>query len=282
MSATLLDFSQRRELALHARIAAAVEAAAAPLGIAVLIIGAFARDLHLLCRHGIPTQRETEDIDFALAVPDWDTWDTLKRKLTASGDFSESKSPQRMRYRNQLPVDLVPFGKVESKEGKIAWPPQGEVVMDVFGFKEALSSAQDALLPGNVRTKVVSLPALALLKIICWQERHRTSPRKDAHDLHLILRNYLDAGNTERLWEEFIGWTQDEAFEYELAGARMLGHDVRLLLDDKGIRRVAEILLNETQSSPTILPNQMNPDDPSRAETLLAAMFRGLDESSHK
>ena len=134
------------------------------------------------------------------------------------------------------------------------------------------------------RWRVCARPssALPLLKIICWHERHRTSPRKDAHDLHLILRNYLDAGNTARLWEEFIGWTQDEAFEYELAGARMLGHDVRLLLDDKGIRRVSEILLNETQSSPTILPNQMNPDDPSRAETLLAAMFRGLDESSHK
>ncbi|MEO8188069.1 MAG: hypothetical protein ABI580_11980 [Burkholderiaceae bacterium] len=95
-------------------------------------MGAFARDLNLLYRYGIQTKRETEDIDFALAVPHWDTGDALKRKLTASGDFSESKSPQRMRYRNQLPVDLVPFGKVEAKEGKIAWPPHGEVVMDVW------------------------------------------------------------------------------------------------------------------------------------------------------
>jgi Transcriptional regulator, AbiEi antitoxin, Type IV TA system len=42
---TLLDFSQRRELTLHASIAAAIEAAAAPLGVEILIVGAFARDL---------------------------------------------------------------------------------------------------------------------------------------------------------------------------------------------------------------------------------------------
>ncbi len=64
MTATLLDFSQRRELGLHARIVADVETAAAPLGISPLIVGAFARDLHLIYGHGIETQRQTEDIDF--------------------------------------------------------------------------------------------------------------------------------------------------------------------------------------------------------------------------
>jgi predicted nucleotidyltransferase len=279
MTATLLDFSQRRELTLHASIAAAIEAAAAPLGVEILIVGAFARDLHLLYRYGVHMQRETKDIDFALAVADWNTFETLKRKLIASGDFIESQSPHRLRHRSQLPVDLVPFGKVERADRRVAWPPDGDVVMDVFGFREALAAAQDVVLPGNVRTKVVSLHALALLKLVCWQERHATSPRKDAQDLHLILRNYLDAGNADRLWDEFIGWTADEKFEAELAGPRMLGHDVCLLLNNDGIRRVEGILLDETQSSPSVLPNQMNADDPSRAEALLAAMLRGLQEN---
>ena len=67
----------------------------------------------------------------------------------------------------------------------------------------------------------------------------------------MILRNYLDAGNADRLWDEFIGWTEDENFEAELAGPRMLGHDVCLLLDNDGIRRVEAILVDETQSSPS-------------------------------
>jgi predicted nucleotidyltransferase len=275
MTGTLLDFSQRRELTLHGSIAAAVEAGAASLGVEILIVGAFARDLHLLYRYAARNER----YDFALAVDDWDTFDKLKDELIATGNFIESRSPQRLRHRNQLPVDLVPFGRVESKDRKIVWPPDSDVVMDVFGFKEALAAAQGVVLPGNVRTKVVSLPALALLKLVCWQERHADFPRKDAQDLHLILRNYLDAGNADRLWDEFIGWTADEKFEAELAGPRMLGHDVCLLLNNDGIRRVEGILLDETQSSPSVLPNQMNADDPSRAEALLAAMLRGLQEN---
>jgi hypothetical protein len=61
MTNTLLDFSRRPELALHARVIADVEAAAAAVGIALLIAGAFARDLHLLYRHGINVQRKTEE-----------------------------------------------------------------------------------------------------------------------------------------------------------------------------------------------------------------------------
>ena len=46
-----------------------------------------------------------------------------------------------MRHHTGWKVDLVPFGGVESPSRKIAWPSQGERVMDVFGFREALVAA---------------------------------------------------------------------------------------------------------------------------------------------
>ena len=243
MTATLLDFSRRRELALHASIVADVEAAAAPLGIFPLIVGAFARDLHLLYGHGIVTRRQTEDLDFALAVPDWAAFEALQQRLISSGGFRVSASAaHRLRHRNDLPIDLVPFGRVETRERRIAWPPHGEVIMDVFGFREALATACALVLPGGVRTRVVALSALALLKLVCWHDRHYESPHKDAHDLLLILKNYLPAGNEPRLWDEFADWTQEDTFDYELAGARMLGHDMRAILDDEGIERVGGLL----------------------------------------
>ena len=259
MTIILLDFSQRPELALHASAVADVEAAAAPLGIATLIAGAFARDLHLWYRHGIDVQRQTEDLDLAFALPDWAAFESLTERLTASGAFRPSaNAAHRLRHRTGLPVDFVPFGNLETRERKIAWPPRGEVVMDVFGFREALVTAREVLLPGNVRTKVVSLPALALLKIVCWQDRHYASPLKDAHDLHLILKNYLRAGNEQRLWDEFRHWTDEEAFQYELAGARMLGLDVGALLDDSGIDRVAGVLSEQVDAAnPGPLPGEM-------------------------
>lgn len=278
MTNTLLDFSQRPELALHARVIADVEAAAAAVGIAPLIVGAFARDLHLLYRHGINMQRKTEDIDFALAIPDWAGFAALRERLTANGAFEGSTAAaHRLRHQSGWPVDLVPFDGVESPERKIAWPPRQEFVMDVFGFREALATAHVVLLPGNVQTRVVSLPALALLKIVCWQDRHYASPRKDAHDLQMILRHYLAADNESRLWDEFVGWTQNDDFYYELAGPRMLGHDIRRMLDKPGLDQVANVLLQQTDSGkPGLLPNEMNSTDPDRALAWLNALLRGL------
>src|SRR3990172_3900519 len=90
MTTILLDFSQRSELALYASAVVDVEAAAEPLGIATLIVGAFARDLHLLYSHGIDVQRQTEDLDLAFALDDWAAFETMKEQLTASGAFQPS------------------------------------------------------------------------------------------------------------------------------------------------------------------------------------------------
>jgi predicted nucleotidyltransferase len=207
MTATSLDFSNRRELSLHARVVAAIEQAALPIGISPLIVGAFARDLHLV--YGTPKikpGRETRDVDFALAVPDWPAFHQLNDHLVASGAFTRSAVRHRLRHLDGLPVDLVPFGAIETVERKIEWPPHGDEVLDVFGFREALGAADEVVLPSNVRARVVSLAALALLKILCWDDRHVTSPRKDAHDLMLVLRNYLQAGHEARLPKEFPEW----------------------------------------------------------------------------
>jgi predicted nucleotidyltransferase len=281
MRATLLDLSQRSELSLHGSIVADVGAAARALGIETLIVGAFARDIQLLYRYGIDTQRRTEDVDIALAVPDWVTFEALKVRMIQSAAFRPSPtSAHRLRHRSDLPIDLVPFGRIETRHRKIAWPPHGEVEMDVFGFREVLAAAQEVVLPGDARTEVVSLTGLALLKIICWKDRHYQSPRKDAQDLILIIRNYLQAGNEDRLWREFLHWSQEDNFDHEVAGARMLGHDIRLLLDEDGLRKVSGILSEESApETPGLLPNEMIVHDPDKARALLESMLRGLLEN---
>jgi hypothetical protein len=54
----LLDFSQRRELSLHAEIATDVGRALAALGIRGIVVGAFARDLHMHYGAGIQFNEE--------------------------------------------------------------------------------------------------------------------------------------------------------------------------------------------------------------------------------
>ena len=105
MTAILLNFSQRPDLQPLAEIIADVQSAAARAKAEVMIIGAFARDLHLTYGLGINTGRATEDVDLALAISDW----------TAFGNIKD---------------DLIRTGS----------PPDGEIVMNVFGFREASTS----------------------------------------------------------------------------------------------------------------------------------------------
>lgn len=275
----MLDFSQRPELGLHAQVIAEVQAVADALGVTPLIVGAFARDLHLVYAHQIPVVRQTEDIDFALALDDWSAFEQLRTRLVDSRRFAETTSSHRLRH-GALPIDLVPFGLVERADRTIAWPPRGDVVMDVFGFQESQRVAIDVLLPAGVRAQVVTLPALALLKLVCWQDRHVRWPRKDASDLQLIIASYLQAGNEARLWDEFVHWTQEDDFDYDASGARMLGHDIAPLLDAGGRRRITALL--EAQSrveAPGTLPVEMNSHSPERAIRLLSSLLQGLGEA---
>jgi predicted nucleotidyltransferase len=50
--------------------------------------------------------------------------------------------------------------------------------MDAFGFREALPTALDVLLPHQLGVKVISLPALAMLKLVAWEDRHLTYTAK--------------------------------------------------------------------------------------------------------
>lgn len=280
MTATLPDFSRRRELALHARVIADVQAVAKALDIPMMLTGAFARDLHVFYAHGIDTIRQTVDVDFALAIADWPTFARLKQRLVGSEQFREVPgAQQRLRHASGLPVDLIPFAGVENADRQIDWPPGGEFRMNVLGFQEALASSLSIHLPEGVVASVVSLPALALLKIIAWQDRHYRAPRKDAQDLALIAANYLDLGNMNRLGEEFLAWMEEDNFDLTHMGARMLGVDMAKLLDEAGRERLAAIVAEQADAeAPGLLPQEMFPQDADRARMLLDGILEGLYE----
>lgn len=284
MTPTLLDFSRHTELAVEARTIAAVSAIAAPMDVPVLIVGAFARDLHIRTRFGMDPERVTEDIDLALAVRDWQVFDDLRERLIASKEFTGSaRTRHTLRHVTGRAVDLVPFSGVETPERRIAWPPNNDFVMDVFGFQEALVAAHHVILPNNIPVKLISLPALAMLKLVTWKARHNYVPGKDAHDLMLIVGNYCALGNADRLWNEFVDWTNEDQFDYDLSGARMLGGDMHALLERYGVERVAGILVEEVdEESPGKLTGAMHPANPVKARNLLAALYRGLLEVQQK
>lgn len=217
------------------------------LGVPFFIIGAAARDLILMNGHNIPTIRATLDIDFGVQVPNWDEYLKLKQGLVETGEFTETEDVQRMMFHSSLRIDLIPFGPIADKTSTIKWPPNQEIVMSILGFEESFRHSQTVRLSSNPKLdiKIVTLAGLVAMKIISWKDRYPERDR-DASDLALIIRNYTDAGNVERIFNEALDLVDSEDFDYVSVGARLLGRDIAVVLSTDAMTAVLEILNDET------------------------------------
>jgi predicted nucleotidyltransferase len=281
MSVSLIDLSRCGDLGQLAEVVAALWRCAPTC--VPLLTGATARDVLLSHAHGIAIARATMDIDFAFAVDDWKTYERLQEALLAGGNFTrDSRIQHRLHFNEALKVDLLPFGGVERADRTIAWPPQGAIVFQVLGYREAMANAVTVRLPSNQQIAVVSLPALAVLKLMAWHDRHYDQPRKDASDLWLVMRYYLEAGNYDRLYEEAAHLLNDPGFDLDRAGAWLLGYDARRVLlssedSETALASVERVLQPEILSDgPLQLAGEMRNTDPETSLSLLSAFHAGL------
>jgi predicted nucleotidyltransferase len=277
---SLLDLSDREALTPLAQLLATVRKAAgeAPL----LLVGAAARDVLLVHAHGVEMQRATQDTDVAVAVASWGALLHVREALVAEGGFTADGPAHRLRLGDQR-VDIIPFGGIELANRSIVWPQEDAGVMNVSGLAEALATAVAVRLPGGLLFDVASLPALALLKIWAWRDRRYIAPGKDAFDLWMLLRHNADAGNEDRLYgKEGEAALVDLDFDFERAGAWLLGHDARDVLTHgpdprRSVQDLAAILEPEIEVDGALrLVAQMPPGDRERQLSLLRAFCAGL------
>ncbi len=225
----------------------AIEDVAAARHVRYFVVGATARDMILSHGYGIPIKRATADIDLGVEVASLAEFHALKEGLAATGQFKPTQSTQRLIYKGSVPVDIVPFGPLEHVKKEISWSPNHSVRMNVLGFEDAYRDAQMVRLKSDPALDIsFATPAgLAVLKIIAWKDR---SPQggKDAGDLAFLMRNYLDAGNQERLADEHRDLLNDDDFDYERASARLLGRDMAEVMSAETRKVVFEILELET------------------------------------
>jgi predicted nucleotidyltransferase len=214
------------------------------------LAGATARDLILVNVHGLMPGRVTRDIDFGIAVESWAQFELLKERLLATNEFSTSRAQQRLTFADSsegisIPVDLIPFRGVASADGTIAWPPSRDIVMNVAGFEEALTSSVLIEIEADLRVHVASVAGLTLLKLAAWVDRGRES-NKDVADLYRLLTTYADAGNTDRLYETELDLLEAAEFDMRLAGAELLGRDVAAICDARILHQVQSVLAVES------------------------------------
>lgn len=282
MTAISHDFSLKAELAPLAGVVKALEAVTTVVGTEFFLTGAAARDLTLHHAHGVPVGRQTEDVDFAVMVNDWNVFTRLRQALIDSAEFTPrpGSATHRLRHRTGLPLDIVPFGAIERADRTIIWPPDHSTVFDCFGASEAFANCLWIKLPEEVVTRVASIPALAILKITAWNDRKLTYPGKDAPDLALIFRKYLDCGTMDRAAMDHGDLFDNPEFDYETAGARLLGRDVAALLDKSGIARLLAILTPESDPNGSLLLARQSGIDLETMRTLVDEICNELTLAS--
>jgi predicted nucleotidyltransferase len=183
------------------------------LGLRVMLVGAFARELSLPVSVRSPA-RKTRDADLAVRI---DSWDRLHEYFVACDErFTIERGELYMRHRQSgAKVDVVPCGPVEDPPGHIRLP--GSVRdLNTMGLSEAFGSARSLILDG-LSLAIPTPGAFILLKCLSFLDRR--APH-DLTDLGSVLRRFPvdeDAvwadpvvmegfGNRTLAWEDLNAW----------------------------------------------------------------------------
>jgi len=217
------------------------------LNIPFFVVGASARDLILKHCYGIEPPRKTGDIDLGVEAANWQQFKELTESLIATGQFFPTKETQRF-LCGVILIDIVPFGPITDDNKKISWPPEHEIIMSMVGFKEAFEYSITVRLSSDpvLDIKLSTLPGLAIMKLISWKDKY-PERKRDAGDLLLIMSEYEEAGNSERLYGEELPLLQEEDFDARMAGIRLLGRDMAKISDPQTFRIIKSILDGEIE-----------------------------------
>ncbi len=231
------------------------------------LIGANARDVQLYKR-GIKPSRGTGDIDFAIMVPDIETYDCLFTELCNRG-FLKAKEPHRLYYeKTNTAIDLLPYGEIE--EAYTVNFVERNLILSVLGFREVGDSAEVFPLPNSGSIiPVTPVEGIFILKLVSWSEKpaHRI---KDLEDISYLLKHAWDLYE-EDAYDDHLDLFDDDDFEVIKVSARIIGRKMRPILDEN-------LTLKETIVS--ILKNSIQ--DKDKAEnpevTLAQEMNKTIDE----
>jgi predicted nucleotidyltransferase len=263
----MIDLSSSTEPSLG--IAALVLAEIRPLAdrhdVPLMVVGATARDILAAATVGAPPARATRDVDVAVAVASWATFDTMTSCLTPDGHA-------RHRFRvSGVPLDVVPFGGVETHGRMLDWGDGTR--MSALGLREAHAKAETVVLPGGLDVLVPTVAGLTVLKLCAWSERRRET-RRDAVDIQTIL-DWQTSGRLLDAAYDDVAVLEAYDFDPELASTHRLGRcmadllgpktgSIAQLLDDEAVARLVADM-------PSTVANQRD---------RVLALRRGLSDGS--
>ncbi|GEM_PF-557802 len=230
------------------RILESLDQACRALGIPYLLTGAMAREILLVHGYGLPPGRATRDVDFGLQVPDWARFQALKTILFAAQEFQPDPNIPHRIYSVaetlglRMPVDLVPFGGIETPKGTLAWPPDGAFVMDVRGFEVAFSHGVQVAIKPGLEVLLPNPASMTVMKTLAWKDRGKVTQGRDAIDLVELLLRAEDIIGLQVLYDDHLEIVEASGGDPQLAAAHILGIEARLAAGGSMAQEIASIL----------------------------------------
>lgn len=280
MKSELLDLTGKIDPQTVVTITAVHEVTVA-LELPYIIVGATARDLVLHYGYGTPVQRATKDIDFAVEVDSWRDFENVRDKLIEKGFSEDSRVLHRLTSPTGGPIDIVPFGGVEQDHSSIAWPPDGERVMNVRGFQEASDNAQQVTLNNDpeVICRVVTPEGLMILKLISWADRASELRQKDAGDLSYLLTTYYQIRNVKEDIYNDENARESEKYDWnpDLAACCLLGKECRKIATIETSTEILNLRDSKNEKNIERIAEEISNIDAEKYLRLLHAYMDGFD-----
>lgn len=258
------------------------------LGIPMLVVGAFARDINFWHIHGIETARKTRDVDLTIQLESWAAFASFSDALTDAG-FSKPDRGHPEKHTDLMTgqeVDILPFGKISADGKTITWPGERHP-WSVIGLVDAFENA--IIVPitfGDITRiiRVASLPAIVLMKIVAMHDRPEDRKQKDSADIASIVSNYLNTGAALRLQKTaYSGYLLEIKDDLILVAAYLLGSDMNDLAALSTRELVLPMLKTEITSHSRCplahrLSEEIGKGSFVRARQIIGAMIRGMEK----
>jgi predicted nucleotidyltransferase len=210
------------------------------------LVGAVARDVQFSEQPGLASLRKTNDVDVALMINDEGHFYEIKNALLATGHFTEHKTePIKLFYKHAIEFDLLPFGEIENEAHEITLHKPRLFVMDMPGFREALSYKNVIEIDDDFKLHICSLEGLVLLKLFAYGDKPERT--KDISDIGHILTAYFDLCSDE-IYENNVDvmdlYDTANPKYLSLIASRIIGRKIKMILsgDQALIRRIKLIL----------------------------------------
>jgi predicted nucleotidyltransferase len=182
------------------------------------LVGAAALTYHLPGFH-----RQTYDLDIAVAIS-LDELPVSIRKL--AGWNQNPRREQEWRSPEGVIVDIIPVGPDLLEAGYVVWPQSGHR-MSLLGFRHVFERIHSVPLGPESQVNIATVPTIALLKIIAYQERPGDRGR-DLGDIADILVGYLPDDDPRRFTPEIIA----TGLNYEETCSFILGRELAEMVNE--------------------------------------------------